>query len=133
MSRISQDLTVNHSVGIAEQRKVEAIRQNYPLRKETLTIGRAGPVSRWQREISQPCQQWSPCSLTVPTELLGSLHCSLILSYLRLSAGASDFLVLRSSQNLLYIGCCGLSYAGIKWPELEAESPVPRLRLSAAI
>jgi hypothetical protein len=57
LSRISQDRTVNHSVGIAELRKVEVIRQNYPLRKEPLTIVRASPVARRQRAISQSCQQ----------------------------------------------------------------------------
>jgi len=127
---------VNHSVGIAELRKVVVIRQNYPPAEGTPNDWKSRPSHSSRGKYLSPASNETPATstVTVPTELLGSLHFSLILSYLRLSADASDFFfVLRSSQSLLFIECWGLSYAGIERPELEAERPVRRLRLSAAI
>lgn len=83
---------MNHSVGIAELRKVEVIRQNYPQRKQPITIGTAGLVTLAGGNISalpavEPLQPPpSLCQLSYSANFTFPSFCYI----LRLSA--SDFL-----------------------------------------
>jgi len=93
-SYLTGNPTVNHSVGIAELRKVEVIRQNHPPAEGTPNDWKSRPSHSSTGKYLSPASNETPATstVTVPTELLDSLYFSLILSYLRLSADASEFL-----------------------------------------